>query len=121
LRERQLRSCHDKGEHLTALFCVWRCTQFAAACAHVVGTPLPLSHLPTLTDAAALQKARFPHRVTHTASTPLSDAAARAHTCSSCNMYACTQPQYFKPTPEELKCGSLADAVICRVAAKEVL
>jgi hypothetical protein len=35
--------------------------------------------------------------------------------------FHCSPPQYFKPTPEELTCGSLADAIICRVAAKEVL
>lgn len=28
--------------------------------------------------------------------------------------------QVFKPTPEELACGSLTDAIICRVAAKQV-
>jgi hypothetical protein len=50
----------------------------------VRGSRQPLSALPGLVDAAALQKC-------------------------------------FKPSQEELACGTLADAVICRVAAKEVL
>jgi hypothetical protein len=28
--------------------------------------------------------------------------------------------QLVKPTPEELTCGSLTDALVCRIAAKEV-
>jgi len=28
--------------------------------------------------------------------------------------------QLFKPTQEELACGSLVDAITCRVASKEV-
>jgi hypothetical protein len=29
-------------------------------------------------------------------------------------------PQIVKPTPEELACGTLTDALVCRIAAKEV-
>ena len=29
-------------------------------------------------------------------------------------------PQIVKPTPEELTCGTLTDALVCRIAAKEV-
>ena len=28
--------------------------------------------------------------------------------------------QIVKPTPEELACGTLTDALVCRIAAKEV-
>lgn len=33
---------------------------------------------------------------------------------------ACVVAQAFKPTPQELACGTLQDAVVCRLATKEV-
>ena len=85
--------------------------QFEAACAHVTGTRQPLTLLESLTDTAALMKAR--------ARSTACDDACLHDACTA--LTALLRVQVVKPSPEELACGSLADALICRVAAKDVL
>ena len=72
----------------------------------MTGTRQPLALLESLLDADALSKAR---------------EAAPAQRASAADAPLCLGgAQIVKPTPEELACGTLTDALVCRIAAKEV-